>query len=90
LAIREFDCYDFGNNGVLRDEGDIQSTTKQKATTIDDLFITFHPNEKCKGICVQPFVKNFQLKAEDAGYQTYPACGIVMNTRNNHVQYQML
>jgi hypothetical protein len=76
----EFRDYDFVNNAHLRDYGDIQSTTKQKAAHIDSVFITFHTNDKSKAICVQPFIKNFIQTAEDAGTQTYPAGGIFMNT----------
>jgi hypothetical protein len=90
LAMREFGGYDFVNNAALRDDEDIQSNTKQKATHIDSVFITFHPNDKSKAICLQTFIKNFKLTAEDAGAQTYPASGIVMNTWNDFVQYQML
>jgi hypothetical protein len=88
--MREFRGYDFVNNGVFRDDNDIHSATKQKATTIDSVFITFHLNDKSKAICGHPFIKNFTLTAEDAGAQTYPAGGIVMNTWNDPVQYQML
>jgi hypothetical protein len=41
-------------------------------------------------ICVQPFIKNFKLTAEDVGAQTYPAGDIVMRSGNDPVQYQML
>jgi hypothetical protein len=90
LTMREFGGYDFVNNGALRDDDDIQSTTKQKTIKIDSVFITFHPNDKSKAICVQPFIKNFKLTAENAGAQTYQADGIVMNIWIDPVQYQML
>jgi hypothetical protein len=88
--MREFGRYDFINNDALRDDGCIQSTTMQKATNIDSVFITFHPNDKIKAICVQPFIKNFKLTAEDADAQTFPARGIVMNTWNDSIQNQIL
>jgi hypothetical protein len=52
LAMREFGSYDFVNGNLFRYDGDIQSTTKQKPTKIDSAFITFHPNDKSKAICI--------------------------------------
>jgi hypothetical protein len=90
LAMHEFGGYDFVKGNALKFGGDIQSTTIQKSTKFDFIFITFHPNDKSKAICVQPFIDNFKLTAEYAGALTYRACGIMMNTWNDSVQYQML
>jgi hypothetical protein len=73
----------------LRDDGDIQFTTKQKDTKINSVFITFHPNDKSKTIFIQPLITNFELIAEDVGARIYPAGGIIMNTWNDLTQYQM-
>jgi hypothetical protein len=54
--MREFGGYDFVKHSVFRDEGDIQSTTEQKITKIDSVFINFHSNDKSKTICIQPFM----------------------------------
>jgi hypothetical protein len=80
LAMHEFGEYDFVNRNALRNDENIQSTKKQKATKFDSVFITFHQNDKRKAFCVQPFIDNFKLTAEDVGALTYPAGGIVMNT----------
>ena len=68
----------------------ISSVTKQAASKIDSLFITFHPTRSSKAICVQPYIKGFKLTVEEAGNNTYPGGGINMNTYNDHVQYKML
>jgi hypothetical protein len=86
----EFGGYDFVNRNAKRDSGDIRSTPKQKIPNIDSVFITFHPNDKNKVICVQPFIDNFKLTAEDACDLTCPAVGIVMNTWIDTVQYKIL
>jgi hypothetical protein len=90
FAMREFDDYDFANLKALRDHWDIQSTTKQKANKIDFVFVSFYANDKSKAICIQRYIKNFKLTAENAGAQTYLADSIVMNTWNDPVQYQMM
>jgi hypothetical protein len=86
----KFGEYGFVNGNALRDGGDIQSTAKQKAPKIDFVFITFHPNDKNKATCVQSFIDNFKLTAEDAGTLMYPTDRIVMKIWNDSVQYQML
>jgi hypothetical protein len=75
LVMREFGGYDFASGNTLRYDGNIQSTPKQKATKIDSVFITFHPNDKSNAICIQHFIDNFKLTAEDAGALMYPASG---------------
>jgi hypothetical protein len=54
------------NGNAYSDDGNIQSATKQKSTKIYFVFISFQPNDKGKAICVQPFIKEFKLTAEDA------------------------
>ncbi|GMO24415.1 MAG: hypothetical protein Ta2E_13220 [Mycoplasmoidaceae bacterium] len=54
------------------------------------MFITFHPKNKSKTICVQPYVEKFRLPAENAGNITYPSGGISMRTWNDELQYNML
>jgi hypothetical protein len=56
----------------------------------DSVFITFHPNDKSKAICIRPFISNFRQTAEDPDAQTYSAGRIVRKTRNDSVQYQIL
>jgi hypothetical protein len=90
LSFHSSFIYDFLNNGALRDDEDIESTTKRKAQKIDSVFIIFRLNDKRKIICIQPFITDFKLTAEHAGVQMYPTCGIVMNTWNDSVQFQML
>jgi hypothetical protein len=80
----------FGNPGVANADIAISSVTKQAASKIDSLFITFHPSRSAKAICVQPYIKNFKLNVEEAGNNTYPGGGINMNSYNDHVQYKML
>jgi hypothetical protein len=70
--------------------GVIESVTKQAASKIDSLFITFHYHRAAKVVCVQPYIKNFKITVEDAGNNPYPGGGISMDTYENHVQYQML
>jgi hypothetical protein len=70
--------------------GTISLVTKQAASKIDSLFITFHYHRGAKAICIQPYIKNFRLTVEEAGNNTYPGGGITMNTYEDHVQYQML
>jgi hypothetical protein len=60
LAMQEFGGYYFVKHDAFRDDVDIQSTTKQNATKIDSVFITFHPNDKSKAICIQSFITNFK------------------------------
>jgi hypothetical protein len=78
LAMREFEEYDFVNENALRDDRNIQSTIKQKATKIDFVFITFHANDKSKVICIQYFIDNFKLAREDAGALAYPTDSVGM------------
>jgi hypothetical protein len=80
----------FANPGINNADVPISSVTKQAASKIDSLFITFHPSRSAKAICVQPYIKNFKLTVEEAGNNTYPGGGINMNTYNDHVQYKML
>jgi hypothetical protein len=68
----------------------IESVTKQAASKIDSLFITFHYHRAAKAVCVQPYITDFKLTVEEAGNNTYPGGGISMNTYEDHVQYQML
>jgi hypothetical protein len=42
----QFGRYEYVNDNALTDDGGIQFATKQKATQIDSVFITFHPNDK--------------------------------------------
>jgi hypothetical protein len=90
FEMRQFQGYDFVNDNALTDDEDIQSTTKQKATKIDSVFIIFHPNDKSKVICIKPLISNFKLTAEGADAQKYPTDEIVMRILNDHIQYQML
>jgi hypothetical protein len=39
----------------------ISSVTKQAASKIDRLFITFHPTRSANAIYVQPYIKDFRL-----------------------------
>jgi hypothetical protein len=78
LATREFWEHDFVNENALRDDRNIQSTTKKKAIKIDSVFITFHANDKSKAICIQYFIDNFKLAGKDAGALVYLTGGIVM------------
>jgi hypothetical protein len=68
----------------------MNSITKQAVTKVDSVFITFHPNEQSKAICLHSYIKDFQLTREDAGNQTYTAGGITMMTWNDEIQYNML
>jgi hypothetical protein len=70
--------------------GVIESVTKQAASKIDRLFITFHYHRAAKAVCVQPYIKKFQITVEEAGNNNYPGGGISMDTYDDHVQYQML
>jgi hypothetical protein len=70
--------------------GPIISVTKQSASQIDSLFITFHTDRRAKAICIQPFIENFKITVEETGNNTYPGGGITMNTWIDHIQYQML
>jgi hypothetical protein len=45
--------------------GSTNSVTKQSASKIDSLFITFHANRKAKAIFIQPFIQNCKLTVED-------------------------
>ena len=83
-------AYGFGVPSAIVATTTMESTTKQAATKIDSLFITFHTSDRAKAICVQPYIRDFKITAEDAGNQTYPGGGITMNTYNDHVQLQML
>jgi hypothetical protein len=70
--------------------GTIASITKQAASKIDSLFITFHYHRAAKAVCIQPHIKGFRLIVEEAGNNTYPGGRITMDTYEDHVQYQML
>jgi hypothetical protein len=70
--------------------GTISSVTKQSASKIDGLLITFHSHRYIKAIFIQPFIQNFKITVEEAGNNTYPGRGIIMNPWNDHIQYQML
>jgi hypothetical protein len=50
----------FGNPRVANADVAISSVTKQTASKIDSLFITFHPSRSAKAICVPPYIKNFK------------------------------
>jgi hypothetical protein len=63
--------------------GDINSVTKHGVSKIDSLFITFHNNRRAKVICIHPYIENFRLTVEEAGYNSYPGGGIKMNTWND-------
>jgi hypothetical protein len=63
LVMWELGLYDFVNNNEFKGDETIQSTTKQKATKIDSVFIIFHPNDKSKTICIQSFISNFKRTA---------------------------
>jgi hypothetical protein len=62
LAMDQFEGYDFVNSNQLIDEEDIQSRTKQNATKIDSIFISFHSNDKNKAFCIRPFIDNLNLE----------------------------
>ncbi len=53
----------------MSDDGNIETTPKQKTSKIDSVFNTFYPNDKSKAICIKPFSENFKFAAEDAGAQ---------------------
>jgi hypothetical protein len=73
-----------GGTVVLPNEVDMNSTTKQACTKIDSVFITFHPHEQYKAICMQPYIKDFKLTTEESGNQTYPGGGrTTMRTWND-------
>jgi hypothetical protein len=80
LAMREFRRHNFGKENALRNGRNIQSTTKKKDTKIDSIFIAFHTNDKSKAICIQLFIGDFNLAAEDAGALTYSTGGVVIRT----------
>jgi hypothetical protein len=82
LAMPESGRFDFVINGTLRDDGYIQSTTSQKATNIESVFIFFHLNYKSKVICIQSFITNFNLTAEGTSVQKYPSGDI----ENEHLE----
>jgi hypothetical protein len=90
FTMRKLDDYVFVNNNALRDDRDIQSTIKQKATKIDSVDITFHPNDNSKVICIQPFLENFKVTTEGADAQTYSDRGIVIKIWNDSIEYQIL
>jgi hypothetical protein len=70
--------------------GPITSVTKQSASWIDSLFITFHTHRNAKAICIQLFIEKFKITVEEAGNNTYLEDRITMRTWNDHIQYQML
>jgi hypothetical protein len=70
--------------------GVIEAVTKQAASKIDSLFITFHYHRPAKAVCVQPYITDFKITVEEAGNNTYPGGDISMNTYEDHVQYKML
>jgi hypothetical protein len=45
----------------------LTSVTKQSASKIVSLFITFHTDRKAKADCIQPFIENFKITVEKAG-----------------------
>jgi hypothetical protein len=70
--------------------GVIESVTKQAASKIDSLFIIFHYHRTAKAVCVQLYIKKFQITVEEAGNNTYPGGGITMDTYEDHIQYHLL
>jgi hypothetical protein len=76
--------------GTFPGNGDISPITKQAASKIDSLFITFHYHLVVKAICVQSYIEDFKLTAEEAGNNTYHGGGISMRTWNDHGQYKIL
>jgi hypothetical protein len=56
--------------------GNIVSVTKQAASRIDGLLITFHYHRSVKALCIQPYIENLKLTVEEAGNTTYPGGGI--------------
>jgi hypothetical protein len=73
--LDEFWGFDFVNGNTLRNDGDTQSITKEKATKIDSVFITFHPNDKSRVICTQLFIENFKPTAEDTAFMNIQLVG---------------